>query len=93
MFVSVLGKKIKIKYVDNPKVDSVDVDGFFCPNKMEIIINKQLSKEQLELTLNHEMLHAVLYRCGIHAVLDPMLEEIIVESVSQFLSDSFKFKK
>jgi hypothetical protein len=89
----VYGKKIQVKYQKDPEVDGNKVDGYFDASKFLIVVDSSLSKEQQQITLYHECIHALMYRCGLHAILDPGMEELVCETVSQFMFDVLKYKK
>ena len=89
---SVYGKIIPVKLEDDPSIDGQAMDGYFDANNLIIVINKKLSEKQQKLTLYHELIHALFYRVGISMVIDRALQEILCESISQFIDESFEMK-
>ncbi len=87
--IEVFGKKIKITLVDELKDDEgLDLEGEYNPNNSEIklaVCNHQ--------TLCHELFHCVLNRTGVRqSNLSPELEEVIVENIATFITETFNLR-
>ena len=86
--INILGKTYKIKYEDKSKTDAC---GLTDNAKALIIIDKSLTGKDLEQTPLHEFFHGVFHRVGANQAIAPELEEIIVESIANFLVDIYDF--
>lgn len=86
--IDVLGKKIKINFRDMTKEN---VCGHYVYESNLIEINSQLNKETQEVTLLHELIHAVFFRSGIlNAKVSQDAEEIICDQVAKVIQENFK---
>lgn len=72
--------------------DLEEVNGFFDPNTKVIAIDSSLKGEELERTVMHEVLHALLDRLYIDSQLDEKLVEVIIENICGVVFDNFKVK-
>ena len=89
--IDVLGKKVKIVFRD---MTVENVCGHYVYDKSLIEINNTLSKETQEVTLLHELIHAVFFRSGIlNTKVSPDAEEIICDQVAKVIQENFKLVK
>jgi len=97
MKIPIFGKVYLITIVEqsiNDKDEDTDATIDFENNIIEI--TKKENNKNILHTILHELLHGVIERIGINQTdLSDNLEEVIVESFSTFLVDTFiiKFKK
>lgn len=58
--INIAGNKIKIKYQKNI-VDEKgrQLNGYYNPDKNEIVIDKELEEQSKQSALNHEIMHAI----------------------------------
>lgn len=90
-FLEVLGKKIKVVQRD---MTEENVCGHYVYSDGLIEINNKIPKETQEVTLVHELIHAVFYRAGIHnAKVSHDIEEIICDQISKVITENFKLVK
>jgi Zn-dependent peptidase ImmA (M78 family) len=87
-YINVLGQKYRI-IVNKEKLSNTSYYGECDYSKRQIIINDELDTEEQWRTLAHEVMHSVIYRCGIRfsGGLSSELEEIIAESVGNVIAD------
>lgn len=85
--LNIFGKKAKIK-----RKSIKGLDGQFCRQEYEIVIDPALSGEAYNITLLHEMIHAILDRCSVTHEIDSSIEEIISDIVSKCIIENFDIK-
>ena len=92
--ITVYGKKYKIKRMKNMKDEKGnDLLGLHESDKALISIDSELKGEQLIKVFMHELGHAVQDRVGVdQCEISSDLQEIIVESMATFLSETFHFR-
>lgn len=85
--VKILGIPFKIKIVD-------DLEDYGETNGPENVIklNKKFSRDKMESTLLHELVHAALYVSGLSQVLDDKMEEGIAICVENALNSVVEVK-
>ena len=86
--LNILGKIIKV--IDAPIKNCYRC---FYPLQSEIVINTSIIKEHgldVNQTLIHEMIHVTMNRCGLDQIIDPLVAEIICESIANTMIDNFK---
>jgi Zn-dependent peptidase ImmA (M78 family) len=65
----------------------------YCQKKpLEIYLNDSLPKEEEIATLNHEIVHAFLFRLGLDQVLSHEMQEILAENLSEILTKHYRLK-
>lgn len=90
--VVVLGQEFKVIYVSN-----FAHYGETCTETFQIKINSRLKEKQLEATLLHEVIHAILFISGWSFTLDPedgpdkRNEEGLVRALEHGLKDLVTF--
>lgn len=84
--IKVFGQSVKMKF---KKCDDATA-GEYDSIKKEITISKTLKGDELVSTVLHEQLHAVISITGIRQAIDGGVEEIIVENIANFLTDTYK---
>ena len=89
--IDVLGKKIKVSFRD---MNQDNICGHYLYNENLIEINNQMNKETQEVTLIHEIIHAVFFRAGIlNAKVSHDIEEVIADQISKVINENFKLVK
>ena len=90
-YLKILGKKIKIVFRD---MTEENVCGHYLYNKNMIEINNTLDVATQQITLLHELIHAVFHRAGIHnANVSHDIEEVIADQVSKVILENFKLTR
>jgi hypothetical protein len=89
-FITILGTKVKIKYVVKAMHDDEDdlLDGAFCGESMTIFVS---TKSDVNATLLHEACHAALFISGASNLVTAKVEEAVVWAIENSLKDYFKF--
>lgn len=81
-------KGVTYKVIITDKIDSA---GQCDPENKKIYIHSQMNKENKELTLYHELGHALLTEVGvIQTSVNADMQEIIVENFSHLIFDLLK---
>lgn len=89
--LDVLGKKIKVVFRD---MTEENVCGHYIYSSNLIEINNMLTKETQEITLIHELIHAVFFRAGVlNTKVSEDIEEIICDQVAKVITENFKLTK
>jgi Zn-dependent peptidase ImmA (M78 family) len=92
MTLNIFGKKIRVLKKKNLIRDFGARGAYYSKLKLIVIDDEQVGTEHLQ-TLLHEMVHAVIDRCGIdQAGIGDGVEEIICESVATALIENFTLK-
>ena len=84
--INVFGKTYKIIYED---LSATGSDALCSPDNSMIIVHKDLEDQELLLAILHEELHAVFNRLAYTQTINESLEEVMVESISQFIVDNY----
>lgn len=87
--IEVMGKTIKIKRVKHLLRDK-NTYGTFSAKRLEIKIDKHLTKKTYEETMAHEILHCVLYLSGFNQFLSGKKEEAFVRLIENNFLDVYK---
>lgn len=90
--IDIFGVKVPIK-VYKFQEELKDILGYCKKSPLEIHINKNQSKDEMELTLRHEVVHSLIYRIGLDQVISEEIQEILAESFSNFMHEQMRFKK
>jgi Zn-dependent peptidase ImmA (M78 family) len=91
--VLIFGRKIPIKNIPGKKIIELYPEftqpplGLWDSSKREIIINSDFPIEDQKYTLKHEMAHSSFTFTGIDLIIDPALQEIIVQTVATLIED------
>lgn len=89
--VYILGQEYKVIEIPNPVANGEVVAGYYRHASLEIVINKNQSKDDKTHTLLHELGHALFIRCGLmQANISSEIEEIIVENFATMITEQFK---
>lgn len=89
--LKILGKKIKVVFRD---MTEENVCGHYLYAKGLIEINNTLPILTQQVTLLHEIVHAVFDRAGIHnANVSHDIEEVIADQVSKVILENFKITR
>lgn len=91
MKFNVMGKQIKIVLKSMP-IDEDDPKcvGLYIPEKSLIYVSKDESPQEQLIIAMHEILHALIHRCGLSQTsLTHDNEEIICEVFSNFIIENF----
>jgi Zn-dependent peptidase ImmA (M78 family) len=90
--INIFGKLSKIEIVKDLRLYGVQkVDGLFCPVTKVISIEAEQTNDAIMQTLVHEFGHAIMNRISLtQSGLSAELEEIIVDSFSTFMNETFK---
>lgn len=87
-YLKVLGKRIKVVFRD---MTEENVCGHYLYAKGLIEINNTLDLETQQITLLHELIHAVFDRSGVHSAnVSHDIEEIIADQISKVILENFK---
>ncbi len=90
-YLKVLGKKIKVVFRD---MTEENVCGHYLYAQKLIEINSALDPITQQVTLLHELVHAVFDRAGIHSAnISHDIEEIICDQVSKVILENFKLTR
>lgn len=90
-YLKVLGKKIKVVFRD---MTEENVCGHYLYTQGLIEINNTLDPLTQQVTLLHELVHAVFDRAGIHSAnISHDIEEIIADQVSKVVLENFKLTR
>lgn len=92
-YYTVLGKRVKIQYIDEIIAAEDGIFGDFNGATMTIRVRKDLPKKELESTILHELLHAILFITGQSFVLSSDTEEAFVRALEHGLIDLVELKK
>lgn len=85
--IEILGRRYKV----NRKV--LKEDHGLCHNdRYEIDLEKSLKGRELAQTFLHECIHGILHRSGATQGIEDGLEEVICETISNFLTDTWDFE-
>lgn len=91
--IQVVNKEWRVEYKWNLRYDGHKCDGLCCHETRTIFIDRSLSKQEKEETFLHEYLHAIIAELGIKRKSLPIvLEELLVESLSQEIYEKFKLR-
>jgi Zn-dependent peptidase ImmA (M78 family) len=68
-----------VEYVENPNYNEVDIFGYIDNERNTIIIKQSLDETRKKIVLLHEILHAMLMKCGLNLKEedDDLFEQII----------------
>ena len=89
--LNVLGQKVKVIYAD---LSSEAICGKYSYDQKTMYIEKTLSKEQKNITLFHELFHAVIDRAGLlNTAISSDAQEIICDQFAKVLVENFKVIK
>lgn len=92
--VDVLGMSVPVKIYSGVADESGQpVFGYYDPNKREIVLNSNQTKDSLIRTFLHEMGHAWLDRIGIRVAISSELKEVICEGYANLWYDNFLKKR
>ncbi len=86
--IDIFGKTYKIEYKD---LTGLPYQGQFKHHESIITVHNKLKGYELQQTLMHELLHAVLDRLSLSDVIESRVEEILVDSIATFLCENFSF--
>ena len=70
--------------------DGTRCDGLCDFQNRVIYLDRGATKESKRLAFLHELCHSIIHEA--HADVDPVTEEIIVESISQFMDERFDIR-
>ena len=83
----VYGKKVKVN------TQSLDkLFGEFDRHLYTITLDKGLDEHTKQITLLHELIHAILHRTSIHIELSDELEELICDNIAKCFCENFNFE-
>lgn len=85
---NVFGQKIKIKSGDLGPA----YDGMYYTHEKMIVINKDVSGDNLNRVIVHEFLHSVIDRCSLNQVVSYPSEEVLVDMITKALIENFEIK-
>lgn len=87
----VLGKKIKVIFRDMTE-EAICGHYLYMDNIIEV--NTAMNRETQEVTLIHELVHAVMYRSGVtNTKISSDTEEVICDQVAKVITENFKLVK
>lgn len=67
--------------------------GYCQKEPLAIFLNDNLTKEQYDSTVLHELFHAIIFRVGLDQILTPESNEMICETFSKFVAENYKLKR
>jgi hypothetical protein len=83
--VNIFGTKYKIRFVDT------DLFAGLCdPAKKTIFINKNQTKENIDITFWHEVFHSVQFTLGMNNAISREMMEMIAENYAQVVVQCLK---
>jgi Zn-dependent peptidase ImmA (M78 family) len=87
--VTILGRKIPIKYYTQEKMDSFihGAIGIFDMDAQSIYLQKDLPKRLMKQTLLHEIGHVIFNMTCVDNVIPREIQEIIVQTYSVVIED------
>jgi hypothetical protein len=91
--VTIFGRRIPIKNIPSKKIIELYPEftqsplGLWDSSKRIIIINSDFPIEDQRYTLFHELGHCVKTFVGLDLILDPSLQEVIVQSFGTLIED------
>ena len=94
--VKVFGRDIPIHNLSSDKIKELYPEfqqaplGLWDSSRRIIIINKDFPVCDQHYTLFHEMGHSVMTFVGLDLIIDPALQEIIVQSMATLMEDVLK---
>ena len=85
--IKVMGKVVKIKYVDRSVLDKMitNAEGIWDSYTETIFIYKKAPKAIQEYYIYHEAGHALLTYTGLDQVINPDMQEVLVQSYATFI--------
>lgn len=92
--VTVFGRKIPVILLTSEEIKNQYPDfnqaplGLWDSCYRKIVINKDFPIEDQKYTLKHEMAHSSFTFTGIDLIIDPVLQEIIVQTVATLMEDA-----
>ena len=89
------GKLWSVRYIWGLRDEGVKCDGLCLLHDREILLERGLAKEDKPEVFLHEFIHAVLHEChisGLDGVAGEFVEEVICDSLSSVLVDSFTMR-
>lgn len=87
----IFGLRVPVKFFSDK--DNNELLGFCTKNPIEIYINKDYGKEEMNSTLSHELIHAVIFRLGLDQTLSREMQEILAESIGELITTEFTPRK
>jgi len=92
--INVFGVKVPVKYFNDSKSDEhKELMGYCEKSPIAIYINKSLSKEDQINTMYHECIHAIFFRLGLDQNLSYEMQEMLCESIGNFMNEEMCFKR
>jgi len=91
--VTVFGRDIPIQNLSSDKIIELYPDfpqaplGLWDSSRRVIISNKDIPKIDQAKTLKHEMGHAMFTFIGLDLIIDPSLQEVLVQSIATLMED------
>ena len=92
--VTVFGRIIPIHNLSSDKIKELYPDfqqaaplGLWDSSRRVIIINKDFPVIDQAYTLKHEMGHAMMTFIGLDLIIDPSLQEVLVQSMATLMED------
>lgn len=85
--INVMGKEYKI--IKDPTIEEC---GFLLEDAGTITINTSYPDDEILNTLVHELGHALFRRCGFNQGIQDQLEEAIVQSYANMITEIFTLK-
>lgn len=91
--VTVFGREIPIHNLSSDKIRELYPDfpqaplGLWDSSRRVIIINKEFPLIDQAYTLKHEMGHAMMTFIGLDLIIDPSLQEVLVQSMATLMED------
>lgn len=91
--ITILGLKIKIKYIKNLTSPTTGrlMDGYYDCHNDEILIRNELNDKQRMLTLYHEIGEALMIRTGMRLTTPDEIIHPVIEQYAQLMFDLFGF--
>lgn len=83
----VYGKKLKVVFTE--RIDCDDALGVFIPDEFKVEIVKSIEGDLALATLLHELIHGIIFRCGVHtSSLSDDVQEIICDTIATWIVDN-----
>jgi hypothetical protein len=91
-YCTVLGKRIKLEYIDDVQAAEDGISGDFRSDPLKIRIKSGLSEKEQKATLLHEIVHAIFFITGHSFELQDNTEEALVRAIEHGLADIVELK-
>ena len=89
--IEIYGAKVPVKIFKHNE-SNAHFMGYCSKKPLEIYLNPYLKGEDVIQTLNHEIIHAFIFRLGLDQILSHDTQEFLAENLGNFISENYKMK-